>query len=148
MGLKFIFKYRSLKAIIFVVFMRTRRLGFGFGFGVLAWVLYPKPKLKTQKFLCPNPKIFIPKPKTQKCLYSNPKPKPKNFYTQTQNPKIFWVQTSALHAEPSFFFKLFLRKNLFSLCDEHHKPSSFFLGPKGHIKVFRQGQNKHTTTTH
>jgi len=36
-------------------------------------------------------------PKTQKFLYPNPKPK--NIYTQTQNPnpKIFWVQTSVLY---------------------------------------------------
>jgi len=61
-------------------------LGSGIGLGII-------PKPKTQKFLYPNPKpkIFIPKPKTQKFLYPNPKPK--NFYTQTQNlnlkPKIF-----------------------------------------------------------
>ena len=44
------------------------------------------PKPKTQKFLYPNPKIFIPKPK--------------NFYTQTQHlhPNIFWVQTSAFES--------------------------------------------------
>jgi len=36
----------------------------------MGWVLYPKPKPKTQKLLYPNPK-------------------PKNIYNQTQNQKFF-----------------------------------------------------------
>ena len=69
----------------------------------------PKSKHKTHKFLNPkrfwvykifgfwqNLKILIPKPKTQKLLNQNPKskpntqkPKPKNFYIQTQSLKLF-----------------------------------------------------------
>ncbi len=55
----------------------------GFWVWILGWVLYPKPKHKTQYF-----------------LYQNPKTKPKNCNTQTQNlkifianPKFFWIQT-------------------------------------------------------
>jgi hypothetical protein len=44
----------------------------GFWVWVLGWVLYPKPKHKTQKLLYPNPK---PKPKTQNPKTVIPKPK-------------------------------------------------------------------------
>jgi hypothetical protein len=62
-------------------------LGLGIELGIIL-------KPKTQKILYPNPK---PKPKTLKLLYPNPKPK--NIYTLTQNPnpKFFWVQTSDMH---------------------------------------------------
>ena len=70
---------------------KNRVLGLGIGLGII-----PKPNPKTQKILYPNLK---PKPKTQKLLYPtrNLNPKPQNMYTLTQNPKIFWVQTSGLY---------------------------------------------------
>ena len=46
----------------------------------LGWVYLPKPNTQ-------YPKNFIPKPNTQKILYPNPKPK--KFYTQTQNTQNF-----------------------------------------------------------
>jgi hypothetical protein len=82
----------SIKILFYILWPPVRRLHpekIGFWVWVLGWVLYPNPN---------------PKPKNFYTQTQNLNPKPKNFYTLTPNPNPkIWVQcmgTNICHQSP------------------------------------------------
>ncbi len=70
--------------------------------------------------------VYIPKPKKFYTQTQNPYPKPKNCYTQTQNPKIFWVKRHQLPYYRSLSFFVFIgTNNEFKLFIPEHNREEF-----------------------